>query len=469
MPEQINQRSVFSLTEVAGSIKRTLAQRYTSIFWVKAEMNRLNHYSYTGHCYPELVEKVEGKVVAQVRANLWKPDYLRINALFLQKLREPLRDGINILFSASIQFDAVHGLSLRIHDIDPVFSLGELERERLESIERLKKEGIFDKNKRIQFPLLPQRIAVISVETSKGYADFLKMIEANPFGFRFFIHLFPALLQGDRSVDTIIRQLRRIKHVQQHFDLVAIIRGGGGEVGLSSYNNYQLAREIALCPLPVLTGIGHSTNETVSEMVSYRNSITPTELGDFLLRCFQQLMEPVEKSRLSLKNNVPRLLREKNLSLEYTVQRFSGSSVNLIARHHRILENSVRTIQQQSLFLLKRNQSILREQPLRIKVSATRFFSMQARDVEQAQERLKKEFTGLLQKELHSMENLADRVRLLDPINILRRGYSITLHEGKALLNTHGLNEGDLIQTLTAAGKIISRVENIQNEESGNV
>jgi len=151
MAIQVDDKKVFSLLEVTNSVRKTISDRYQSTFWVKAEMNKLNHYTYSGHCYPELVEKNNGRVVAQLRASLWKDDYLRANTKFLQTLGEPLKDGISILFEASLGFDPVHGFSLRIIDIDPVFSLGALERERLESIARLKTMGIFDRNKQLSF------------------------------------------------------------------------------------------------------------------------------------------------------------------------------------------------------------------------------------------------------------------------------------------------------------------------------
>jgi exodeoxyribonuclease VII large subunit len=148
MPQQLENRKIFSLLEVTQSIQKTLTERYTSSFWVKAEMNKLNYYPHSGHCYPDLVEKQDGRVIAQLRSTLWKDDYVRIDQNFLQVLKTPLKDGIKMLFCARITFDPAHGLALRIIDIDPVFSLGELEREKQESIDRLKQEGIFDSNGR---------------------------------------------------------------------------------------------------------------------------------------------------------------------------------------------------------------------------------------------------------------------------------------------------------------------------------
>src|SRR5690606_941929 len=210
-------------------------------------------------------------------------DFERRNKQFVDLLSEPLRDGISILFQAGISYDPLHGLSLRIVDIDPAFVLGELEKEKKESIRRLQEEGLFDANRRLPFPAVPKKLAIISVETSKGLSDFYKIIRQNPWGYHFETTLYPALLQGDKSIPSIIRQLAVIAGQSERYDAVAIIRGGGGEVGLSSFNNYALAKAIAIFPIPVLTGIGHSTNETVSELVSFKNAITPSELADFLM------------------------------------------------------------------------------------------------------------------------------------------------------------------------------------------
>ena len=267
--------------------------------WIQAELNKLNYYKQSGHCFPELVEKQEGRVLAQMKATIWKDDFIIIDREFQRVLKEPLKDGIKILFLAAISFDPTHGLALRIIDIDPAYTLGDLEKEKQETIERLKKENLFDKNKGLRLALLPQRIAVISVESSKGYADFIKVMEGNGRGYRFFHLLFPSLLQGEKAVDSMIAQLKRISKVKNHFDLVAIVRGGGDDIGLSCYNDYRLASAIAEFPLPVLTGIGHSTNETVCEMISYSNAITPTKLAEWLLQKFHDFREPVEAASVS--------------------------------------------------------------------------------------------------------------------------------------------------------------------------
>lgn len=436
MPELINDKKIFSLLEVAGSIRKTISDRYQSTFWVKAEMNKLNHYSYSGHCYPELVEKSNGKVVAQMRASLWRDDYLRTNENFIRTLKEPLKDGITILFCGTISFDAVHGLSLRIIDIDPVFSLGELEREKLETIGKLKLENVFDLNRTLQIALLPRRIAVISVETSKGYSDFINVLNNNAQGYKFFCFLFPALLQGDRSVDSIVAQLRRVKKVLKHFDVVAIIRGGGGDVGLSSYNHYKLASEIARFPIPVLTGIGHSTNETVSEMVAFKNAITPTELADYLIQKLHDFSIPVERACEMIISRARRLMADEQVTFRNTVRHFRSSAVSALNLSREQIRSVAKEVSQNTVFMLKRNKGSDADTLKRLNRAIL-------------------SFSGQQRNELSAIEKT---IQVMDPVHVLRRGFSITTAKGKVITDISSIAVGDELSTTTASGIIKSTV-----------
>ncbi|MDY5969012.1 MAG: exodeoxyribonuclease VII large subunit, partial [Bacteroidales bacterium] len=252
-----DETQILSLSQVAQAVERTIQRDYPYSFLVHAEISKLNRYKYSGHCYPDLVEKKDGMVVAQMRAMIWERDYVRINKAFLDVLHEPLGEGIEVQCRARLSFDCVRGLSLVISDIDPTVSLGYMEREKRLCIERLKKEGLFRLNKERVLPLLPMRIAIISVDTSKGYCDFINTLKNDTHKFRFSTQLFVSLLQGDKASREIRNALDRIAQKQERFDCVAIIRGGGGDVGLGCYNDYDLCRAIATYPLPILTGIGH--------------------------------------------------------------------------------------------------------------------------------------------------------------------------------------------------------------------
>jgi exodeoxyribonuclease VII large subunit len=421
MPEISGNRTIFTLLEVLTGIKTVLTEHLSETFWIKAEMTRLHFYPQSGHCYPELVEKRSGKIIAQIKANLWKDDYLRIDQKFRQVLKEPLREGISILMQAKISFDPVYGLALRILDIDPSYSLGELEREKRETIEKLRKEGIFDANKRMKFPLLPQRIAIISVETSKGYADFIKVIDQNPWGYRFFHMLFPALLQGERAVETILGQLSRIRSVVQHFDVVTLIRGGGGEVGLSCYNDYGLTRAIALFPLPVLTGIGHATNETVTEMIAHRNAITPTELADFLIQQFHNCAVPLNDSQKKITDQTRRLILADRQKLMHITKYFRSVAMHMISRNRISLE-----IQSEGI----------RKQPIQ-----------------------------LIHNSTTALTNIIKSVSILSPANVLKRGYSITYLNGKSIRAIGNLATGDQVETIISDGTFSSTVQKISKQK----
>ena len=416
-------KKIFSLSQVAASVKRTIAERYTSAFWVKAEINKLNHYPHSGHCYPDLVEKVKGKVVAEMRSVLWKGDYQQINQRFLEVLQEPLKDGISVLMLVSISFDAVYGISLRVIDIDPSFSLGELTREKQETIILLKREQIFDSNRKLIFPLLPKRLAIISVETSKGLADFLKIIDRNQWGYKFEHRLFPALLQGDKAAASILTQLKIIAKNYRSFDAVALIRGGGGDIGLTCYNNYHLAKELALFPLPVLTGIGHATNETVSEMVAFKNAITPSELADFIIQRFHEFAVPVIEAETFLTTKLKPYLMEKDREIQQIARQFQLASLNLL--------------------------------------------SAQATQMMMIQNSLKMLGKQRVQNERNALSSIEHQVRILHPINVLKRGFSISYQNGKLIKRLDDVDKDKEMVTHFFDGEVISQVTQLKKNSDG--
>lgn len=308
----------FSLSEVTASIRRTISSRYGSSFWVRAEMIKLNHYPYSGHAFPDLIEKKDGVIVAQMRAIIWSGDLKRINEKFFRCGMGALSDGVSILFRATIMYDEFHGLSLRIIDIDTSFTLGELEKQRINCIERLKAEKIFALNKSKQLPALPKRFAIISVESSKGYNDFMKVVLSHSPKVAIFTHLFPSLLQGEGAVYSMLQAFERIEAVAEFFDAVLIIRGGGGDVGLSCYNDYRLCQAVALCSLPVLTGIGHSTNQTVAEQTAWHDFITPTDLADSILGYHETALQNITEARNSLLSCSDDVLKREKQNLVQT-------------------------------------------------------------------------------------------------------------------------------------------------------
>jgi len=480
-------RQIFTLKQVAFSIKKTIEERYHQTYWVKAEMHKLNMYP-SGHCFPELLQKEDGKIVAQMTASIWKQNYQRINKRFVDLVKEPLREDSTLLMQVKIVFHETFGLSLQILDIDPNYALGELQRERQETLLRLQKENLLNLNQSLPFPLLPQRIALISADTSKGLSDFRKVIETNPWNYHFFTFLFQAYLQGDVAVASIQEQLKKIEKVKHHFDVVVIVRGGGGEVGLSCYNNFELCKSIAKFPLPVLTGIGHSTNMTVAEMVAYRNAITPTELGDFLIQSFHEFSAPVKDAIKTIRTYSKNILEQENKSLTSEVKLFKNVTTQRLNETKNHLINASTSVKTNVKFsLLRERENLINSQKL-IKRSAKDLFSIESSrisnlietvgksiqfelktkkgEIERTVELLPKVIQNKLNSQKNSLQQLEQSVKLMDPIQVLKRGYSITLMAGKTITENTEIKPGKTIITKTYFGEIESEISKIKDSKT---
>lgn len=458
MSTEINSRKVFRLSEVTASIQKTLQKRYTSAFWVTAEINKLNYYSHSGHCYPELVEKKDAKILAEIRSVIWKEDFAVINDAFQRALRTPLTDGIKVLMLVKVHFHAVSGVQLQVLNIDPTYTLGDLQREKSETLTRLRNENIFDSNKKRPLALLPKRIAVISAQTSKGYSDFKNILDSNPWNYSFFHMLFPAYLQGEKSVASIISKLEELKKVQHHFDVVAIIRGGGGEVGLSSFNNYELAKAIASFPLPVITGIGHATNDTVAEMVSYYNAITPTQSAGFLIQKFHDFSAPLQEARNKIISFSGELCKKQNDNLLRLGSTLQIKTIGSLKAFHQSLDFSQRQVAQNSRYTFKHHSDFLNQLKNITVQNVNHRLAQENLQINTLSTNLHSGCSRYIEAKYSGLDNLENNIRLLDPRNILKRGFSITKHNGHVITSADQINVSDEIETILYNGTIKSTV-----------
>lgn len=436
MPEKTETRTIFTLYEVCKSIKKILDERYTKRFWVRAELMKLNYYKYSGHAYPDLVQKDDGRIIAQIRGVIWKGDLMRIQASFLREIQQPLTEGIEILFEAGITYDAVHGISLRIYQIDTTFNLGVIEKEKLQTIELLKSENIFELNKQTVLRDLPKNVAVISVETSKGWADFRKVVEPYFEHYGLFFMMFPALLQGDGAVASIRAQLQKIGSLKSEFDAVMIIRGGGGEAGLTCYNNLDLCRDICLFPLPVFTGIGHSTNLTVAEMIAYHHAITPTALGEFYINIFKTKEFELKMAAESVCKHALAAIHRMNFSLSLVVSRLKTHSKKQYAYQQNLIEDLMSNIFGSASRTISAGYRNIHEQFRTIEKRASDFFSR-------------------LHKNLSNLERI---IRIQDPKNILKKGYVYVQSDGTHITSVDQLAPNQLIQIFLKDGSASARV-----------
>lgn len=484
----MTEKKVYNLSNVTKAIENVIKTHCNKTIWIKAEIVKLNYYSQSGHAYPDLVEKKDGKILAEIRGNIWSSNFEQINKKFKSVLNEGLGDNMTIVCLATVSYSSVYGLSLNITDIDPSYTLGELAKQKIETIIKLKEENIFTLNKGKILPVLPKTIAIISVESSKGYSDFMNVIINNSWGYKFHYLLFPAILQGDRATTTIIAQLDKIKKYANVFDFIAIIRGGGGDIGLSCYDDYTLAKAIASFPIPVLTGIGHSTNETVSELVSYKSFITPTKVAEFLLQQYHNFSVPIKENIEKINNCISNLFNKQTSNIKETARLFNSITNRLLDNQKHSIARSAEQIENSAKKLLLYENINLTNNANFIQKSVSKFIQLQNQLLLQTINiiKSKKDFIfnnqntamfdfkkyiqiyskTLFEKYNSEINNIQDKITILSPINTLKRGFSITRFNGKSLNKSTQVKIGDNIETEVFEGKIKSRVENIDTNNN---
>lgn len=456
--ERFNDRPIYTLSEIGKSLKSVIAKNYPSFYYVKAEIIKLNLYPKTGHCYPELAEKENGRVKSQMRAVIWATQFIQINEKFKKITGEELKEGLSILALVSVEYHEQYGLALYIHDIEPSFTLGEMAKNRAETIERLKREQLFNANKQLVLPMVPKRVAVISVETSKGYSDFMITLEQNNWNYCFETELFPAVLQGEKAIVTITEQLSRIAARIDDFDCVVIVRGGGGDVGLSCYDDYRLAAAVAAFPLPVVSGIGHSTNITVTEMVSFESKITPTEVAYFLIQKFHDFAIRVEECHDFIINAAVEMLNRDKPLLAQASQLLQVYGQNIIALHKTAQANLSKTIQTYSRSIIAGQKTIQAGMGKELRLHASRLFEGQQVQIGFLQKQLFNLGLQQIKQRKEKIALISKQVELLHPENVLKRGFSITYSEGKAVSDAAELHSGQKIVTKFYLGQIESEV-----------
>lgn len=440
--EQYSGIPVFTLSELNTAIKATLELAFPESVWVVAEISEIRCNS-KGHCYLELVEREEEETIAQIRANIWAYTFRNLASKFEKATGETLKQGMKVLLQGHVTFHEVYGLSLNVKDIDPTYSLGEMARKKREVIERLTKEGLINLNKQIPLPLVPQRIAVISSATAAGYGDFIDHIDDNPYGYKIFYKLYQSLMQGQEAEASIIAALKQIRgHIKLH-DAVVIIRGGGSQIDLSCFDTYSLAIEVAKFPLPVITGIGHERDDTVVDMVAHTKLKTPTAVAEFFILGMSSFEERLLDAQSTLVNRAKELLREENHRLQYLMQqfrhivrdRFNGEMSRIETALHRLIHGTTQIIDGNN-------------NKLKLDVN-----------------RLVGGLKIVFQEHKNKIKHFEQAIRLLDPINVLQRGYSITYLREKAIKDSSELQTGDIIRTKVFKGTVNSKVEAIDVEE----
>lgn len=407
---------MLTLYELNSIVRDIISMSLPDSYWVEAELSEVRE-GYGGHCYMELIQKEEktNTPVAKAHASCWRNRWMLIKPHFERTTSQNLHAGMKVLLKVHAQFHENYGFSWIVDDIDPNYTMGDMARKRLEIVNTLKEEGVFELQKELALPMFCQRIAVISSATAAGYGDFCNQLADNDYGLQFRTRLFPATMQGEGVEQSVISALDNINAEWEYWDCVVIIRGGGATSDLSGFDTLALAENVANFPLPIITGIGHERDESVLDMISFQRVKTPTAAAAFLVQHLTEVYARVMNAQEAIATLVQHRLQVEKMRLE-----------------------RLATALPVQFSLVKTRQDAL---------------------LNRLMSRLASGLQSKLSNETHRLQLLDQRIKSQDPSLLLERGYSITLKDGKSVRHSADLHPGDIIETRFAEGTTRSKVE----------
>lgn len=430
--------NTITLQEFNNRIKRLLSDPSVMNCWVVAETTdvRINQ-----HCYLQLLEKnpKTGATVAKIKAIIWGNQFRFLNARFKQVTGRDIGNDMKIMVCLSVNYSPQYGLTVVINDINPEFTLGDMERQRQEILNRLTQEGIIGQNKTVPVPPVLQRIAIVSAAGAAGYGDFMKQLTDNKYGVCFYPCLFQATMQGVKTVPTVLAALDKVEQNQHLFDCVVIIRGGGGTEELNSFDNYDLARRVATFPLPVIVGIGHERDITVLDYVAGIRVKTPTAAAEHIILQAANALAHIG----DLSNQVVSIARDYIARAKEQLSYYAGN-VPILAQ--RIIDTNT-----------LRLQNFIQNIPLHVQ----RRIESENAQLARQKDAIKNAVAQVKMKETMRLEALGDKIELLSPRKVMARGYTLTTCEGKIMTDAAQLEAGKLVTIHFRDGKVVAGTQSV--------
>ncbi len=435
--------TALTLYELNNLVSEVISSVMPDEYWVEAEISELRVVR--GNCYMELVQKAEDTrtPVARASAKCWRTYWILVQSSFERVTGRQLCPGMKVMMRVHADFHEAYGFSWIVTDINPEYTLGDIARRRREIIARLKEEGVFDLQKELIIPLFAQRVAVISSDNAAGYDDFCNQLQNNEKGLAFSVKLYPAVMQGESTETSVIDALDRIYKDEDKFDVVVIIRGGGATSDLSGFDTLSLAENVANFPLPIIVGIGHNRDESVLDLVANMSVKTPTAAAAFLIDRLAAVAARVDAAATSLSKYVTNRIEQEKSRIKYLSTVLPSLYAAVKSR-----ENMRISRMSDSLYVAVRQ--IVASEKARLDLMPQRLSGAWRQAV-----------TG----ESHRLQMLEQRVAASDPKRMLARGYTLTLHDGRAVTDLSSLKKGDMLTTLFAGGEVVSEVNKISKNK----
>jgi exodeoxyribonuclease VII large subunit len=449
-----------SLTALQLMIRDSVVLAMPGSYWVTAEIAELKE-NYSGHCYLELVDKdpVTDVLNSRARATIWAARYRLIGPMFESSSGLRLAAGMKVLLRVTVEYHEIYGMSLNISDIDPAYTIGEMSLKRSGIIRRLKEEGVWDMNSQRDFPSLPQRIAVISSASAAGYTDFRKQLAENTYGYRFVTRLFTSPMQGEDTEKGIVAALDSIAEQPGEFDVAVILRGGGSVADLHWFDNYPVAFHITQFPIPVLTGIGHEKDVSVTDMVAWKALKTPTAVATFLVEKMHETDLMIADAADRLKTVSREIIMEHSSLTIENARRILPATKDLISDTEKNLSTTALALASLTRGRIKEAGILTAIRASEIKSSLKQIFRENASNLDANSQRLKTGTRTILLKLGEELASLEEHLRISDPVNILKKGFTITMSGGRTVRDAKSLRKGDTIATRFCDGYVESTVK----------
>lgn len=405
----------FSLYQLNAIIHHIIEEHTADEYWLHAELSEVR-VNAAGHCYLEFIEKHPhgNTLLAKARGVVWSNVYRLMAPYFERETGQVFASGIKVLVKVRPDFHELFGYTLTVLDIDPTFTLGDMVRRRREILNQLEVEGVLTLNKELPMPQLPKRVAVISSTGAAGYGDFCRQLLDNTHGYVFYTRLFPAVMQGEKVEQSICAALDDIYADIDSWDVVVIIRGGGAVSDLSGFDTYLLASSVAQFPIPIITGIGHERDDTVIDIVSHTRVKTPTAAAEFLINRMHEAESRLDEVSDYIRSYVLHRLETEEYRLMEIARRLPGMF-------------TVRRIHEE-----RRHELLWQRTLSSINLSLT--------------------------TAKHRLQLVSQRAEACDIQNILARGYTLTLKDGRIVTDATQLSEGDHLLTRFSRGEVHSVV-----------
>jgi exodeoxyribonuclease VII large subunit len=407
--------------------------------WVIGETSDLRVSG--GHCYLELLEKDEnGRTLARIRANMWASQFSQINSKFFAATGAQLASGMKIMALVSASYHAAYGMSVNITDVNAEYTLGDAVRHRNEIIRRLMAEGVLELNRKLHWAAPALRIAVVSAQGAAGYGDFINQLYNNAPRLRFSTKLFPAVMQGDRTVPSVMAALDAIDADRAAFDGVVIIRGGGSTSDLAAFDNYDLAVRIARYPLPVIVGIGHERDVTVLDYVANMRVKTPTAAAEWLIARGKAVLDAIDAAA----NNIYKMVSERIAGNREQLARIGASIPGLATMH------------------VQRHNAHIERAAMQLSSLGQQFIQPRRMRLDTLSQTLSQATTVALTAAKQRLKASAQLVSVLSPQATLKRGFSLTYGtDGKVITSVNQAKPGDYVHTILPDGSLTSQVHKI--------